>query len=193
MKIIQQILDTPWKLCNEIWMYLVKIPIYVYAVLVGIEIGQGSKFYGIPRFYRFRGSTIRIGKRFENRNHWSSNPIGLNHPTIFATWSKNAVIKIGNDVGISGGSVVAATEVQIGDGTLIGANTTIIDTDFHPLDSSPRRYSKDKIRSKAVKIGKNVFIGMNCIVLKGAVIPDNAVIPAGSIVRSNFEYKNYKK
>jgi acetyltransferase-like isoleucine patch superfamily enzyme len=99
------------------------------------------------------------------------------------TWSKGAKIEIGNDVGISGGSIVANKSIEIGDGTLIGANTTIIDTDFHPIKSNNRRYDKKGIASKPIKIGKNVFIGMNCIVLKGSTISDNSVIPAGTIVR----------
>ncbi len=183
MKILTDSLDAPWKALNEAVMYLLKIPALVYIYLSGVEIGGGSKFYGLPRFFRFRGSRISIGNRFESRNFWYSNPLGITHPTIICTWNKKAVIKIGRDVGISGGSIVAADRIEIGDGTLIGANTTIIDTDFHPISSEKRRYATKNVKSRPIVIGKNVFIGMNSIILKGVTIPDNSIVPAGSVVR----------
>jgi acetyltransferase-like isoleucine patch superfamily enzyme len=99
-------------------------------------LGANYKFYGLPKVFRHRGSKIEIGNRFENRNVWYSNPLGINHPIIICTWDNGTEIKIGNDVGISGGSIVAAKKIEIGNGTIIGVNTTIIDTDFHPVDSS---------------------------------------------------------
>lgn len=191
-KYFQIIIDSPWKLVNEAFMYFLKLPAFFYVALVGVKVGKGFKFYGLPKFYRYRGSRITIGDRFEDRNLWYTNPLGINHPTIICTWSKNAHIKIGNDVGISGGSIVAAEKIEIGDGTIIGANSTIIDTDFHPIISSQRRYAINNIRSRSVVIGKNVFIGMNCIILRGSVIPNDSVIPAGSIVRSNLSTKYNK-
>jgi acetyltransferase-like isoleucine patch superfamily enzyme len=183
---LQETIKTPWKAVSELKMYALRPVAWLYLkVVCGVKIGPNSKFYGLPRIFRHRKSSIIIGKCFENMNRWDSNPLGINHPTIFCTWSSTALIKIGNDVGISGGSIVSAEGIEIGDGTLIGANTTIIDTDFHPIQSPERRYDKENIRSKKVMIGKNVFIGANCIILKGSVIPDNSIVPAGSVVRSN--------
>jgi len=159
------------------WFYL--------KILCRVKIKEDYKLYGLPQVFRHRKSRIEIGKRFENKNWWDSNPLGIDHPTIICTWTSAASIKIGNDVGISGGSIVSAEGIEIGDGTLIGANSTIIDTDFHPIQSLKRRYDKKNIKSKGVLIGKNVFIGANCIILKGSVIPDNSIVPAGSVVRSN--------
>lgn len=182
-------IETPWKAVSELMMYAVKPLAWLYLkIICGVKIGMGFKFYGLPRVFRYRKSRIVIGKYFENMNRWDSNPIGINHPTIICTWSSSAMITIGNDVGISGGSIVAARSIEIGDGTLIGANTTIIDTDFHPLESLKRRYETKNVRSRGIKIGKNVFIGAECIILKGSEIPDNAVVPAGSVVRSNTKF-----
>jgi len=131
------IIATPWKIDNEILMYLIKIPVYFYLkIFKGVILGANYKFYGLPKVFRHRGSKIEIGNRFENRNVWYSNPLGINHPIIICTWDNGTEIKIGNDVGISGGSIVAAKKIEIGNGTIIGVNTTIIDTDFHPVDSS---------------------------------------------------------
>lgn len=172
-----------WKAINELRMCLFKPWVWIYLKLKGVEIGSGAKFYGMPKVLRFRKSQIILGPRFENRNWWGSNPLGINHPTIICTWAKGAKIIIGRDVGMSGGSLVAAKSIAIGDGTLIGANTLIIDSDFHPLKSPNRRYAKKGVRSAPIKIGKNVFIGTNCTILKGAVIPDNAIVPAGAVIR----------
>lgn len=181
--LILKIIDTPWKFLNEIRMYILKIPASIYFKSRGVDIAPGAKFYGLPKVFKFRGSRISIGDRFENRNWWDSNPLGINHPTIICTWRPSAKIVIGRDVGISGGSIVASDSVEIGDGTLIGANTTIIDTDFHPVASLKRRYETKNVKSGPVRIGKNVFIGMNSQILKGVIIPDNSIIPAGSVIR----------
>lgn len=182
-KIFKIISDTPWKFFNEILMYIFKPFILFYLQLNGIKIGKGSKFYGFPKVYKHAGSSIKIGDNFECRSWWFSNPIGINHPTIICTWSKGAEIEIGNDVGISGGSIVASKQIKIGNGSIMGANSSIIDTDFHPTKSTHRRYGKNNVKSFPVKIGKNVFIGTSVIILKGSKIPDNAVVPAGKVIR----------
>ena len=175
--------ESPWKMANELSMYFLKPFILLYLKLNGVKVGKNPKFYGFPRVMRFKGSTIVIGNNFENKNSTFSNPLGTNHPTIFCTWSSKAVIKIGNDVGISGGSIVANESIEIGNGTLIGANSTIIDTDFHPINSQSRRYEKENVKTIPVKIADNVFIGMNVTILKGAFIEEDSVVPAGEIVR----------
>lgn len=183
-KTMAQIIDTPWKAASEIFMYALYpfATLYVKAIKK-VDIKEGYKFYGMPKILRHRGSSIKIGKNFEDRNNKYSNPLGVNHATIICTWSKDALIEIGDDVGISGGTIVASEGIKIGDGTIIGANCTIIDTDFHPLKSPHRRYSKKDIRSAKIKIGKNVFIGTGAIILKGVEIKDNTIVPAGKVVR----------
>lgn len=186
MNYLKKAINSPWKAINELRMLTLILFAWFYLkILYRVRIDKGYKFYGLPRIFKYWKSRIVIGARFENRNWWDSNPLGINHPTIFCTWSSTASIKIGRDVGISGGSIVSAESIEIGDGTLIGANTTIIDTDFHPIGSLRRRYDLENIRSKKIVIGKNVFIGANCLILKGSVIPDNAIVPAGSTVRSS--------
>jgi len=177
-------LDTPWKIVPEILQIFISHYVKLILRISGVGIGRQGKFYGVPKIHRHRQSSITIGDNFENRNWWDSNPLGINHSLILTTWEANANIVIGNDVGVSGGSICAASGIIIGDGTLIGANCTIIDTDFHPLKSNNRRYSRKNIRTAPILIGKNVFIGTGCIILKGVVIPDNTVVPAGSVIRS---------
>ncbi|MDP4195859.1 MAG: acyltransferase [Bacteroidota bacterium] len=111
---------------------------------------------------------------------------GINHPVIIRTLSENALIKIGNNVGISGGGICAAQKVTIGNDVMFGANAFVSDNDFHPIDPRNRRNSNENIKTKPVIIEDNVFIGMNSLVLKGVKIGKNSVIAAGSIVTSDI-------
>ena len=156
--------------------------VYLYLRIIGVKIGKGAKFYGFPLVYKSPNSKILIGDRFECRSWWFSNPLGLNHPVILCTWQKGAKLEIGDDVGVSGGSIVAASEVKIGDRVLIGANSTIIDTDFHPTTGN-KRYAKENIKSKKVYIGSDSFIGMHSTILKGVNLIKDSIVPAGGVIR----------
>jgi acetyltransferase-like isoleucine patch superfamily enzyme len=113
--------------------------------------------------------------------------LGVTHPVVLRTLAPEAKIKIGARVGISGGTICAAKLVLIGEGTLLGANVTIADTDFHSLNSGRRASKNDEDAGvAAVTIGKNVFIGTNAIILKGVTIGDNTVIGAGSVVTKSI-------
>lgn len=96
----------------------------------------------------------------------------------------NAFLSIGNKVGMSNVTIVATKSISIGSNVMIGAGTTIIDSDFHSLNSIDWFTDQDekKMCSKSVVIGDNVFIGMNTIILKGTTIGSNSIIAAGSVV-----------
>ncbi len=98
---------------------------------------------------------------------------------------------IGEDTGISGGSICAARSVSIGRGCLIGANVTIMDTNFHPIDGVDRRHLPlplPKIEDQVV-IGDDVFIGTGAVILQGTTIGDHATIGAGAVVSGTIEAK----
>ncbi len=97
-------------------------------------------------------------------------------PPFYTDCGKN--IKIGKNVFINaccrfqdqGG-------IEIGDGSLIGHNTTIatLNHDFNPD-------KRQNLTPSSVKIGKNVWIGSDCTILPGVEIGDGAIIGAGSVV-----------
>ena len=72
--------------------------------------------------------------------------------------------------------------ITIGDGALIGHNTTIA-TLNHEFDPNQRA----NINPNPVIIGKNVWIGSDCTILPGVKIGDGAIIGAGSVVTKNVE------
>jgi acetyltransferase-like isoleucine patch superfamily enzyme len=131
----------------------------------------------------FQGSSIYLGRDITLISASFATALGVNHPVVLRTLRAGAQIRIGDRVGISGGSICAARLIEIGDDTMLGANVTIADTDFHSLRPGRRSGHTDpSIATKNVIIGKRVFIGTNSVILKGVTIGDNTVIGAGSVV-----------
>ena len=62
--------------------------------------------------------------------------------------------------------------------------TTIVDCDFHSLDSGDWFTPKDEenMHSVPVIIGNNVFIGMDSLILKGVTIGDYAIVAERYII-----------
>jgi acetyltransferase-like isoleucine patch superfamily enzyme len=147
----------------------------------GIEIAQRCRFYGLPIFRRLPGSSIRIGDNCQFRSSKWSNLVGINRPCIISTLRENAAVEIGRECGFSGTIVGSASRISIGDRVMCGANVTITDTDWHPIDWRDRRAGKPG-DSAPVVIREDVWLGMNTIVLKGVEIGMRSVIGAGSIV-----------
>ncbi len=150
----------------------------------GVKIGSGVTFYGFPIVSLSKQGMITIGDGCSLCSSSEFTALGVNHPVILRLLRPGASIRIGAHTGISGGVICAAASVEIGNNVLLGANVTIVDTDFHAIKADGRRYNADPkdIKTEAVFIEDNVFIGANTIVLKGAKIGKNSVIGAGSVV-----------
>jgi acetyltransferase-like isoleucine patch superfamily enzyme len=180
--LFKRAIDTPWKAHNE----FVRILGYPYIRFLfawkDIAWGKSWKLYGVPIIQKHRGSTIQFGSNLSLRSTVRSNPLGVNHPVVLCTWQSGALLKVGDNFGMTGGSLVAAERISIGKNVIIGANCTVIDTDFHPLDPGVRQETPQAARTAPISIGNEVFIGMNSLILKGVTIGQAAVIGAGSVV-----------
>jgi acetyltransferase-like isoleucine patch superfamily enzyme len=173
---------TPWKAVNEL-RRLASVPAArLFFAWHGVRWGAGWRVYGLPLIQRFGGSTITIGDGLEMRSWFSSNPLGVLHRCILATWAADAGIEVGDGVGMTGVTVCARSRVRIGHRVTIGANSTIVDTDFHPLDPATRARAPWAGASEPVVIEDDVFLGMHVLVLPGARIGAGAVVGAGSVV-----------
>ncbi len=178
--------DTPWKISNELFR-IGLIPLCrLYFAVHGISWQPGWRIFGLPLIQKNRRSEIHIGSFLQMRNWFGSNPLGVNHRSILATWSAQAKITIGNHVGLTGTAIVSESKVTIGDYVQIGANSSIVDTDFHPLQASERLVNPKHGKTNEVIIGNHVFIGMNVLVLKGSTIGNGSVIGAGSVVTGDI-------
>lgn len=178
----EQALAAPWKVWSELWRWLVYPRVRLLFALNGIPWGRGWRCYGVPIVQKHKGSQMGIGDHMQLRSSVRSNPLGPNRPVILATWRVGAVLQIGEDFGMSGGTLCAAEKVVIGNRVTVGANTTIVDTDFHPLEPALRRLHPYRANSAPIVISDDVFIGMQCLILKGVTLGQGCVIGAGSVV-----------
>jgi acetyltransferase-like isoleucine patch superfamily enzyme len=175
-------------LVTRIWLKLLKewwqlyVPFRLRAI--GVVLGNDVRFYGMPIVRMTKGSSIRIGDRAVLCSDSRFTDLGVNHAVVLRTLRADAQIVIGNDSGISGGSLCAAISIELGKECLLGANVTIADTDFHAIKPEGRRFnnSPQDIASAPVRIEDNVFIGTGATVLKGVCVGRNSVIGAMSVV-----------
>jgi acetyltransferase-like isoleucine patch superfamily enzyme len=183
---LRQLQLTPWKVINELRRYSLLPLARLYFAFHGISWQAGWRLYGLPLIQRHGGSTISIGRNLQMRNWFSANPLGVNHPSILATWSSDATIEIGDHVGLTGTTICAQTAIRIGNRVRVGANSTIVDTDFHPLTVYGREQDPKAGKSAPVIIEDDVFIGMAVLILKGSHIGRGSVIGAGSVVAGSI-------
>jgi len=161
---------------------------YEYLISQGVETEYGNVFLGgKPIIKKHPNSRIIIGKNVLLFSDTKYNVAGINHPVILATCAENAVIELKDGCGMSGTSVVAVKHIEIGEKTMLGVNTNVYDTDFHPIDPIERYNQKNILDASAapIIIGKNVWIGANSTVLKGVMIGNNSVIGTHSLVNKN--------
>lgn len=107
---------------------------------------------------------------------------------------KNARIQIGDFCYFTNAVLLCELELRIGNYVVIGWNTTITDTDFHPISPAQRiadaiacsPLGKGRPRPEIVRrpviIEDDVWIGPNATILKGVHIGSGAVIEAGAMV-----------
>lgn len=160
-----------------------------------VKYGKDLLLKGVPLIFNKKGAELIIGDGVTVKSSFLSNLVGLYSRTIIVTRTPNAVIKIGNNVGISGATIYARKGIYIGDNTCIGGNCKILDNDFHPIEAEARnRLLKDSnggdselVPSKEIYIGKNCFLGCNSIILKGTVLEEGCVVGAGAVVSGKFE------
>lgn len=172
----------PWAAAYEL-RRLAALPfIRLMFSLHGIAWGRRWRVWGMPIIQRYHGSRIRLGDGLMLRSWRSTNPLVPVHAVVLATRSREAVIQVGHDTGMTGATLVATERIEIGNRVFIGANCVIIDTDFHPLDPTLRRSDALDGAHRPVVIEDDVFIGMQSIILKGVRVGAGSVIGAGSVV-----------
>lgn len=161
---------------------------YLYLKNKGVDTKYGYvNLKGLPLIYKTPGSRISIGKGTTIISKSKYNIAGINHRTIIATLTDNAIIEIGR-AGISGATICAAKGINIGKYVAIGANSKLYDTDFHPIDPIKRQNQKSisEAQSEIIVIEDNVWISSDVTVLKGVTLGVGAVIGASTVVTKNI-------
>lgn len=127
------------------------------------------------------GSKVSIGDNF-----YLSSGNGVNHITsnlqadVYV--ESQAMLAIGNNVGMSSTRIRVHESVTIGDNVKIGGCVLITDTNGHPMNYVARRSSNEGTKSAPVVIEDDVWVGAHCIILKGVTIGARSIIGAGSVV-----------
>lgn len=103
-------------------------------------------------------------------------------------------VRIGDYCYLNNTVLLCELSLEIGSYVAVGWNTTIADTDFHPLDPALRiadavacsplaaGRARPPIRRERVVIEDDVWIGPNAAILKGVRIGAGAFIEAGAVV-----------
>lgn len=171
---------------------LFKTPYYLYRftrdiVFCNIKLGTWDKtwrFHDLPLIQKRKGSEIKIGKRFVACSNPKNNTIGVFQKVILNTIRAGAIIKIGDNVRVSGATISSSLSIQIGNNVLIGSGVLITDNDAHPVNPI-NRYNANYILQKPVVIEDDCFIGTRAIILKGVTIGTGSLVGAGSVVVKN--------
>ena len=147
-------------------------------MLWGIDYGRGCSFRGSTLFFRSPNSIIEIGDKCRFNSNTRFNFRGINHRCILQT-IKGGHIRIGNNCGFSGVSIISGCKVSIGNNVLCGANVIIGDRNNHEniyggFEPTP------------VTIEDNVWVGMNSVIMRGVTIGKNSIIGANSIVTKSI-------
>ena len=152
----------------------------------GVIIGSRSNIKYSLFFKKSKNSKITIGDDFVFFSDDNLNPLSPGRKgTIFA--EGDAIIKIGNMVGMSSTILWAKNSITIGDRVTIGANVVILDSDCHSLNHLDRWTENDmrNCKSKPIVIEDDVLIGAGSYILKGVHIGARSIIGAGSIVTTD--------
>jgi len=171
---------------NKLLYYIAYIWNYLILNLIKAEYTSFPTIVGFIGVKGFKGK-IYFGKNvLINSNKWS-NPVGLSSSTYLCV-NRDAVIEIGNNVGISNALLYAREKITIEDDVIIGGGCQVLDNDFHSLDYAIRRTHLDQenVVSAKIIIRRGVFIGTGSIVLKGVEIGEQSIIAAGSVVTKNI-------
>jgi acetyltransferase-like isoleucine patch superfamily enzyme len=107
---------------------------------------------------------------------------------------ENGRMVVGDYCYFTNAVLLCEIEIRIGSYVVIGWNTTVTDTDFHPLAPAERiadaiacsPLGKGRPRPEVLKnpviIEDNVWIGPNATILKGVRIGAGAFVEAGSLI-----------
>jgi len=150
-----------------------------------LNIGYPFKVWGSIRFLMLGTGSITIGKNFHAVSSRKRSVFTLFSP-CHLTIIGSAEIIIGDHVGLNGNTIASRCKISIGENTMIGPNTMIIDHDGHQAWPPETRWTNSG-NSKEIVIENDVWIGMNCIILKGVNIGRGSIIAAGSIVTEDVE------
>lgn len=153
------------------------------ARLRGCTVGKGVFISGSPYIVIRKGARIVLEEGVTVHSSRRMNPVLTTRSTLAAN-ADGAEIVLRRHSGVSGCCIVCTSRIEIGENTLVGADSLILDNDAHRRDAQGGWLStlRDGSEGRPISIGRNCFIGARCIILKGVTIGEGSVVAAGTTV-----------
>lgn len=169
---------------RKVWILTNRMIFKFKNISYGSDLRIANKIY-----LKLKGNnSITIGNNFAFYSGAGYNPLARNIMGSLEM-EKNAILNIGNNVGMSSTALRVYKSCKIGDNVKIGADTIIMDSDAHSLNYLYRRdgsLDRPNANKRGIIIEDDVLIGMRCIVLKGVTIGARSIIGSGSVVTKNI-------
>lgn len=149
-----------------------------------VKLGRGTHLTGelaFKRFHSIEPDALVMGN-------------GCTMDDVHFDLGKNGRVSVGEYCYFTYAVLLCELEIRIGNYVVIGWNTTIADTDFHPIAPAERIADalacsplgkgrpRPAISKRPVIIEDDVWIGPNATILKGVRIGAGSWIEAGSVV-----------
>ena len=155
------------------------------------KIGRNCSIFNKLYYFLHPKGVIEIGDNFTFSTGSNFNQLSRNiRGSIYV--AENAVLKIGDNVGISSSCIWVTNSITIGNHVNIGGNCILMDSDAHNLDwrirnsgqvaANGNSLDNETCKCAPIIIRDHVLIGANSIILKGVTIGEHSVIGAGSVV-----------
>lgn len=155
---------------------------------MGVRYGTNCKIIGVCSIRTDRTSKVEFGDNLRIFSSNLTNPLCNSKPSIINV-SKGAVLKVGDNCGMSSPTIWVRKGLIIGNNVNFGGGITVMDSDAHSLNYLHRRNGAVDMQNRIdreIIIGDDVLIGMNSIILKGVHIGARSVIGAGSVVTKDI-------
>lgn len=151
----------------------------------GAEVAPDVRVVGRLHVRIERGGRLILSPGVSLLANRNINPLIGRPSCVLWAMTANSLLELGPRVGVSGACICAAERIQIGEGTILGADCLIVDNDFHLPGPDWSWLDRPAETARPVVIGRGCFIGARAVILKGVTIGDGAVIGAGAVVSSD--------
>lgn len=143
-----------------------------------IEMGEERSFFEINRqdyikthdcSTLYMGDDARLCIKGSFTMHGTSSIYVLN----------DALLEIGSNTYLNGGSIECSHHIRIGNDCAIADGVLIIDNSWHTIEDT----------NNEVIIGNKVWIATNALIMPGVTIGDGAIVAAGAVVSKDVPSK----